>query len=49
MAHDEDKALASITDNNTQDAQALAKQLADAQKEIEDLKMQIMWMERSYE
>ncbi|MFD2164868.1 hypothetical protein ACFSJY_01225 [Thalassotalea euphylliae] len=49
MAHDDDKALASIAEENTQESKALAQKLADAQKEIEDLKMQIMWMERSYE
>ena len=49
MAHDDDKALTSITEESTSDKSALTQQLADAQKEIEDLKMQIMWMERSYE
>ncbi|SET00504.1 hypothetical protein [Thalassotalea agarivorans] len=28
---------------------ALAEQLANAHKEIEDLKLQIQWLERSYE
>lgn len=49
MAHEEDKVLTSINDDSVQDANTLSKQLADAQKEIDDLKMQIMWMERSYE
>jgi len=49
MAHDDDKTLANISDESMTDEGTLAKQLADAQKEIADLKMQIMWMERSYE
>jgi|VirMetMinimDraft_7_1064189.scaffolds.fasta_scaffold356530_1 hypothetical protein len=31
------------------DAVAIAQQLAQANQEIEDLKLQIMWLERSYE
>lgn len=49
MAHEDDKVLTSISDDSVQDVNTLAKQLADAKKEIDDLKMQIMWMERSYE
>ena len=49
MAHDDDKALTTISEKSVEDNNTLTQQLADAQKEIEDLKMQIMWMERSYE
>ncbi|NMP32173.1 hypothetical protein HII17_11385 [Thalassotalea sp. M1531] len=49
MAHDDDKALSNINEELNNEDGTLAKQLADAQKEIADLKMQIMWMERSYE
>lgn len=48
MAHDDDKALAEVTDNKVQEA-SLFDQLAEAKKEIEDLKLQLMWQERSYE
>lgn len=48
MAHDDDKALAEVTDNKVQET-SLFNQLAEAKKEIEDLKLQLMWQERSYE
>ncbi|WP_448211433.1 hypothetical protein [Colwellia sp. MEBiC06753] len=49
MAHDDDKALANIQEQPTSNTNALAQQLAEAKKEIDELKMQILWMERSYE
>lgn len=49
MAHEEDVVLANISEESTQDINKLINELADARKEIDDLKMQIMWMERSYE
>ena len=49
MAHDEDKALAALNEESAAEKLSLSQQLADAKKEIDELKMQIMWMERSYE
>ncbi|MEW6989090.1 hypothetical protein AADZ91_00260 [Colwelliaceae bacterium 6441] len=37
-----------IEENKTEDL-SIEQQLFDAQKEIDDLKSQIMWLERSYE
>ncbi len=36
-------------DNNAIQDRSIVEELADAKKEINDLKMQIMWMERHYE
>ena len=49
MAHEEDAVLQSINEDSVQASKTLSEQLADARKEIDELKMQIMWMERSYE
>ncbi|WP_181901510.1 hypothetical protein [Thalassotalea euphylliae] len=49
MAHNEDTVLASIKEETAQAQKSLAQQLADAQQEIEELKLKLMWMERSYE
>ncbi|MDO6425831.1 hypothetical protein Q4489_02350 [Thalassotalea sp. 1_MG-2023] len=37
-----------IDERNIED-KSIEQQLVDAQKEIEDLKSQLMWLERSYE
>jgi len=37
------------TDNRANEHKTELQQLADAQSEIADLKMQIAWLERSYE
>ena len=37
-----------IEENKTEDS-TIEQQLFEAQKEIDDLKIQIMWLERSYE
>ncbi|GLX79003.1 hypothetical protein tinsulaeT_23430 [Thalassotalea insulae] len=36
-------------EENKSDELPIEQQLIEAQKEIEDLKSQLMWMERSYE
>ncbi|WP_448565519.1 hypothetical protein [Thalassotalea ganghwensis] len=36
-------------DETVNDYSSVEQQLAQAKKEIEDLKLQIMWLERSYE
>ena len=36
-------------DETINDYAAMEQQLAQAKKEIEDLKLQILWLERSYE
>ena len=36
-------------DETVNDYAAMEQQLAQAKKEIEDLKLQILWLERSYE
>jgi hypothetical protein len=49
MAHSNEKGFATMNEDNKTDNEAIEQQLIDAQKEIEDLKMQILWLERSYE
>ncbi|WP_286265197.1 hypothetical protein [Thalassotalea atypica] len=49
MADCNDTGFAKMNDDNKTENEAIEQQLIDAQKEIEDLKMQIMWLERSYE
>lgn len=49
MAHNDDTVLASIKEETMPSQKSLEQQLADAQQEIEELKLKIMWMERSYE
>jgi hypothetical protein len=38
-----------ITDNAANEQKSALEQLADANHEIEELKLQIAWLERSYE
>ncbi|MFD1620029.1 hypothetical protein [Thalassotalea marina] len=38
-----------LKDEQQLEENSIEQQLLDAQKEIEDLKSQIMWLERSYE
>lgn len=49
MAHTDDKGFAKMNEENKVENESVEQQLIDAQKEIEELKMQIMWLERSYE
>ena len=49
MAHNNDQGFATMNEENKTEVESVEQQLIDAQKEIEDLKMQIMWLERSYE
>ncbi|WP_170176804.1 hypothetical protein [Litorilituus sediminis] len=53
MAHEErrtmsQKAEANL-DNLSNEHESTLQQLADANREIEELKLQIAWLERSYE
>lgn len=41
--------LRNETNNSQDDQKSTQQQLADAHKAIDELKMQIAWMERSYE
>jgi len=38
-----------IIEEHKTEEQSIEQQLVDAHKEIDDLKLQIMWLERSYE
>ncbi len=49
MAHNDTQHIAEITSNEKNEQQATQQQLADANKKIADLKLQIAWLERSYE
>ncbi len=53
MAHEEkcnmSKSTDASVDNCDNDQKSVLEQLADANHEIEDLKLQIAWLERSYE
>ena len=53
MAHEERRNMSKHTDasvdNCNDDQKSALEQLADANHEIEDLKLQIAWLERSYE
>ncbi len=53
MAHEErlqmSKNTDAISDNATNEQKSTLEQLADANHEIEELKLQIAWLERSYE
>jgi hypothetical protein len=53
MAHEERRNMSKHTDANVDNCNDVQKsaleQLADANHEIEDLKLQIAWLERSYE
>ena len=53
MAHEEIRNMSKNTDasvdNGNNEKKSTLEQLADANHEIEDLKLQIAWLERSYE
>jgi len=53
MAHEERRNMSKNTDanldNRSNEQKSASEQLADANHEIEDLKLQIAWLERSYE
>ncbi|BFT30139.1 hypothetical protein D210916BOD24_13150 [Alteromonas sp. D210916BOD_24] len=49
MAHNDGNVSVNNNEENVVQSRSIAEQLADAQKEINDLKMKIMWMERNYE
>lgn len=49
MVDNNELEVQALNENNAYQAKSLEEQLADAQKEIADLKSQIMWMNRSYE
>lgn len=53
MAHEDRRNMSNNTDTNldssNNDQQSVVEKLADANHEIEQLKLQIAWLERSYE
>ena len=49
MAHNDNTVSVNTSEENLLQQRSMAEQLADAQKEILDLKMKLMWMERNYE
>lgn len=53
MAHEEKRPVSSqdelIIDDNKNDKQSILDELADANHEIEDLKLQLAWLERGAE
>jgi len=49
VAHNDNQNISTNTGNTAEDNQSTQQQLADANKEIAELKMQIAWLERSYE
>ncbi|GFD89479.1 hypothetical protein KUL152_17050 [Tenacibaculum sp. KUL152] len=49
MAHNDNTVSVNTSEENSLQQRSMAEQLADAQKEILDLKMKLMWMERNYE
>ena len=49
MAHNDNTVSVNSSEENSLQQRSVAEQLADAQKEILDLKMKLMWMERNYE
>jgi len=53
MAHEERRNMSKNTDanldNRSNDQKTATEQLADANHEIEELKLQIAWLERTYE
>ena len=53
MAHEERRDMSKNTDasvdNRSNEHKSTQEQLADANHEIEELKLQIAWLERSYE
>ncbi|WP_338517712.1 hypothetical protein [Alteromonas gracilis] len=49
MAYNDSTVSVKNSEEHNMQQPSVAEQLADAQKEILDLKMKIMWMERNYE
>ena len=49
MAHNDTQSVTEISSNDKNDQQAVQQQLADANQTIAELKLQIAWLERSYE
>jgi hypothetical protein len=49
MAHEDKKSILDSTEISSEDNKTSQQQLTDARNEIADLKMQIAWLERSYE
>ena len=49
MAHNDSTVSVNSSDEKVMQSRSAAEQLAEAQKEINELKMQLMWMERNYE
>lgn len=49
MAHNDSTVSVNTSEDNVMQSGSVAEQLAQAQKEINELKMQLMWMERNYE
>ncbi|GGF71703.1 hypothetical protein [Alteromonas lipolytica] len=49
MSQQDSNALNNSCDENAIQDHSIADELAEAKREISELKMQIMWMERHYE
>ena len=49
MMHSGEANMPEIIEENKTEDSSIEQQLFEAQKEIDDLKIQIMWLERSYE
>lgn len=49
MAQQDNSALNTASEESTVTNLAMVEELANAKKEIQELRMQIMWMERNYE
>lgn len=49
MSQQDSNALNNSYDDNAIQDRSIVDELAEAKKEINELKMQIMWMERHYE
>jgi hypothetical protein len=49
MMHSGETKMPEIIEENKTEDSTIEQQLFEAQKEIDDLKIQIMWLERPYE
>lgn len=49
MAHNDSSVSVNTSEENAMQSRSVVEQLAQAQKEINELKMKLMWMERNYE
>lgn len=49
MMHSGETKMPEIIEENKTEELSIEQQLFEAQKEIDDLKIQIMWLERPYE